>query len=374
MIPKWYPEQRRPAFGAFCRDQALALTRCGLRPAVIASYAVRNPPFRLYRLTYAKEDGIPTFRVYYRRPRLRPLGLLCQLAGIAHATAKLRRQGYRPRVVHAHVYSAAIPALIVGRALRRPVVVSEHYTGFQRGLIGGYDRLLAAFAFQRASLVAPVSADLAGQLRPLAPRGRYLVVPNAVDCSLFCPRPRAGGEGLALVCVAALAAKKGHLYLLEAVAALPEPLRRRVVVDLVGEGEERERLERRAAALGLAGTVRFRGELGRSEVAAAIGGADLLVLPSLFENLPCVLLEAAASGVPFIATAVGGVPELFRAAAVRRCCRLVPAGSAKALTAAIEELAERPRERCADLVKTAQELYSYEAVGRRWQTIYATLA
>ena len=58
--------------------------------------------------------------------------MVCQIAGMLAALARLRREGFRPDVVHAHVYSAGLPALVLGRLSGAAVVVTEHYTGFQR--------------------------------------------------------------------------------------------------------------------------------------------------------------------------------------------------------------------------------------------------
>ena len=118
------------------------------------------------------EDGLRVLRVRYRRPRLRPLALVCQTIGMLAAAAPPAPEGWRPDVVHAHVYSAALPALLIGRAVRVPVVVTEHYTGFGRGLITGSERRLARFAFEHADLIAPVSHELAATLRQVAPRAR----------------------------------------------------------------------------------------------------------------------------------------------------------------------------------------------------------
>ena len=125
-------------------------------------------------------------------------------------------------MVHAHVYSAGLPALLLGRLSRAPVVVTEHYTGFQRGVVTGYERLLARVAFERADLVAPVSEELAGHLREIAPRARMRVMPNVVDTEAFTPSPRETRrrDGARLLTVGALAEKKGHAYLLDALAQL----------------------------------------------------------------------------------------------------------------------------------------------------------
>lgn len=382
VVPKWYPTASQPSFGAFCRDHALALARRN-EVVVLASYAIRNPPFACFALEDRSEDGLRTIRIRYRRPTLRAGGLLFQAAGMLAALARLRREGFRPQIVHAHVYSAGLPALLIGRLYRAPVVVSEHYTGFARGLVGGYERLLARIAFERADLVAPVSADLAGQLRKIAPAARYAVVPNAVDAELFHPArtadrgvpPRTQPGAGSLLAIAALARKKGHLHLLEALALLRErEPARNLRLTLVGGGELAGELRAAARALGLRESVRFLGELDRRGVAEALKAADLLVLPSLYENLPCVLIEALASGLPFVASAVGGIPELLEDELLRSACGLVRPGDPQALAAAISQALARSEEIDRDaLARHARERFGYQAVAERWEAIYGTL-
>jgi glycosyltransferase involved in cell wall biosynthesis len=79
---------------------------------------------------------------------------------------------------------------------------------------------------------------------------------------------------------------------------------------VVGDGEERARLERRAAELGLDGRVRFLGSQPRERVLALFRGAEAAVLSSAWENFPHSVVEALAVGTPVIATAVGGVAEV----------------------------------------------------------------
>jgi glycosyltransferase involved in cell wall biosynthesis len=367
VVPKWYPWPDRPVFGIFCREHARALARSN-EVVVLASDAVRHPPFRAFELTDGVEEGIRTLRLRYRRPALRPAGMALQIVGMAVALRRLRRGGFRPDIVHAHVYAAALPALLLARLCRAPLVVSEHYTGFQRGLVRGSDRLVATLAFRAADLLCPVSEDLGRLLRPLAPRTPIRVVPNVVDTASFRPpaqRPEDGG--FRLLCVAALAEKKGHVHLLEALAGLEEG----VTLDLVGDGELRSGLEEQVRRLGLERRVRFRGILLKEEVAELMRRADALVLPSLYENLPVVLIEAMASGLPSVATSVGGVPELLD----EQSGVLVAPGDSEALAAGVRELRER-RDRLdpAALARRAAMRYGYEVVGERWNEIYAELS
>jgi glycosyltransferase involved in cell wall biosynthesis len=371
VVPKWYPWPDRPMFGVFCREQARAVSGAH-DVVVIASDAVRSPSFAAFELSDSLEEGLRTLRVRYRRPRFRPAAMACQVAGMVAALRKLRKEGWRPDVVHAHVYSAGLPALILGRLSGASVVVSEHYTGFQRGLITGYDRLTARIAFRFADLVAPVSADLARQVRALESHAHVRVVETVVDTDVFHPpvqrRERTPDGSVRLLTVAALTAKKGHAYLLEALPGLR--VQRSLTLDLVGDGELRAELEDLVRRRGLAETVRFHGELPKEEVAEFMRRADLFVLPSLFENLPCVLIEAIASGLPCVATTVGGVPDLLNGAGGLLCQPRDSLALAAAISTALERRSEIDPEA---LASAARGRFGYEAVARTWTEIYGEL-
>ena len=109
---------------------------------------------------------------------------------------------------------------------------------------------------------------------------------------------------------------------------------------VVGDGEERAALQAVAARLDLDHRVRFIG--WRTDVPQLLGCADLFVLPSLEDGLPAVLAEAMASGLPIVASAVGGVPEMIEHEGNGL---LVPAGDADSLAAACDQLIASPRRR-----------------------------
>ena len=371
IVPKWYPWPDRPVFGIFCQEQARALARHH-DVVVLASDATPDPPFRAFTLSDGIEDGLRTLRVRYRRPRLRPLALGFQVAGLLTALTRLRRTGWRPDIVHAHVYSAGLAAIPLARRARVPLVLSEHFTGFERGLVTGRERTLAKIAFRAADLVAPVSHDLGRLLETFGARtDRIAVVPNVVDADTFHPlpdaRPRPSHDPPRLLSVGTLTAKKGHRDLLDALVQLP--LRERhVALQIVGAGDERPALEAQAAAAGL--DVKFLGERPKAEVAALMREADVFVLPSHHENLPTVLIEAQASGLPAVACAVGGVPELIDGASGRLVPARDPAGLSRAIAEALDA---RERFDPVELAERARARYGYEAFAARWSELYARL-
>ena len=135
--------------------------------------------------------------------------------------------------------------------------------------------------------------------------------------------------------------EKGHLCLLEAIAALPESLRPLRLV-LVGDGPAEQVLRERVEVLGLTRLVEFRGKLDEQATLQEIAVADVLVLPSFMEGLPVVLMEAMGIGVPVIASQVAGVPELV---ADDRTGLLVPPGEVQALSKAIARILSDPASR-----------------------------
>ena len=130
---------------------------------------------------------------------------------------------------------------------------------------------------------------------------------------------------------------------------------------LVGDGPERERLERRAHETGLNGRVRFLGSRPRAETVALLAGADAALLSSDWENLPHAAVEALAVGPPVGATAVGGVPEVVRDG---ENGLLVPPGRPHELAAAIARVLDEPglRERLAAAAPASVAALSRERV------------
>ena len=151
--------------------------------------------------------------------------------------------------------------------------------------------------------------------------------------------------------------------LLQAFAALPTDLAARARLYLVGDGPERAMLEARAAALGLPGRAIFLG--ARNDVSEVLMAADAFVMSSKSEGLPMVLLEAMAAGVPCVATAVGGIPDLFG----EDRGLSVPAQDAAALARAMASVASSPelRERLvSNATQNLRRHYALDAIVDRY--------
>ncbi|MGQ9682322.1 MAG: glycosyltransferase [Anaerolineae bacterium] len=223
----------------------------------------------------------------------------------------------------------AVAAAIHGACLRlgKPYgveVLGDPYEAFAPGSVDHPLRVVFRYWFTRqlmrmcreACAVAYVTRSALQRRYP--PRADAFVIDfSDVDLSprAYVGQPRSAPcqEGrVRLVTVGSLAQLyKGTDVLLEAVARCVGS-GRDIELAIVGDGRYRPQLAARAAALGLADRVVFRGRLPPGEaVRAELDRADLFVLPSRSEGLPKALLEAMARGLPCIASAVGGIPELL---------------------------------------------------------------
>jgi glycosyltransferase involved in cell wall biosynthesis len=361
-----YPRPDSPVDGVFVREHALAAAR-GADVRVV--HLTRAPGQRgLFDVERADRDP-PAWRVRYRRFG-RPVSVLAFLLGPLAAWRAFRRAGWEADVIHAHSFLAAVPALLLGAIHRRPVVYTEHWTVFlpeNPGRLSPGMRLLARLALRRADVVLAVSRDLAEKLRRLAPRARLRVVPNAVDERRFwpAPNPPVGRDGARLVTAGLLdTGHKGIDVLLRALARLDEPSLR---LDVFGDGARRRDYEALARELGVEAAVAFRGLVAKDRLAEEMRGADLFVLASRYENNPCVALEALASGLPVVATRVGGLPEVVDDESGLLTAPGDPAGLAEAIQAALARLEDFDR---GAIARRAHERFGREPIARALLAAY----
>lgn len=215
--------------------------------------------------------------------------------------------------------AAATASLLTGRPLVAKLVSDPAYERarryrlfrgtleeFQtaRGLLTSALKRARVLALRRAGTLIAPSEYLGRIARGWGlPENRVVVVPN--------PAPRLDAEPVGgrdgLVFAGRLTRQKALHVALRALAELPD-----AHLLIIGDGPDRERLERLAGELGLDGRVRFAGPLPRDEVIKALASAQAAVLSSDWENFPHAAVEALAVGTPLVATAVGGVPEVVR--------------------------------------------------------------
>jgi glycosyltransferase involved in cell wall biosynthesis len=365
VIPAWYPSETRPQIGTFVREHVRALVRAGHEVTVVARDPAPASDGLIGQFRSRSEDGALVVRFRIRGAQVPVISTLTAEAAMQTALLRLRARGFQPEVVHAHVVSAAALALPVARVLRSPLVVTEHYSGFPRGLMSRRELAIARRTLAAADLVAPVSRNLQSHMEAAGVRARFEVVPNVVDTAVFRPGPRAVGGNTPplLLLVGGLTPVKGIPHAIRAVGALDRP----VELEIVGDGPCRREYEALTRTLGLSDRVRFSGAQSREQVASLMRAADLYVLSSEWENLPTVVLEALSSGLPVVAADVGGVSE-----AVSPGDGLLVAPKPAALADGIERALDARWDR-REIACRAAARFGASAVVARWEKIYAGL-
>ena len=252
---------------------------------------------------------------------------------------------FRPDVVHTHLYVLryALPAL-----LRRPVPLALHTVHNQaEHEADSLNRILQRWAFRRRVIPVAISNQIALSVERLYGMPCKAIIPNCIPVERYGGAPAEGirwreEEGFSrdfvlLASVGRLTAQKDPLTLVQAFAAVSNPKAHLVVL---GEGPLTPAVVELVRSLKLESRVHLLGK--RDDVARCLAGSDLFVMASRYEGNPLAVMEAMASGLPVVGTAVGGVPDLVDSGTHGI---LVPAGEPAALGRAMELLCSNPETR-----------------------------
>jgi glycosyltransferase involved in cell wall biosynthesis len=345
---------------------AMALRRRGWETAVAS---LLDPAAFVEELA---SQGVPVHSLAMRPGHADPRGLV-RLIGFLRV--------FRPQILHSHMFHANMAARVVRLFSPVPVVISTlHSIAESSRETTGVRRRDWAYRITDplADMVTAVSQAVADRHRSsgAARAGKLRVIPNGVDTTRYRPGParresarRELGMGERFVWLAAgrLLWKKDYASLLGAFARQSD-----AVLLIAGEGPEGDRLRCQARELAVDARVRFLG--AREDLPALMNAADGFVLSSVVEGLPMVLLEAAASGVPAVATDAGGVRECV---ADGETGFVVPRSDGDALAAAMSRLASLPagtRARMGEAARArALERFDMDTVAAQWERAYREL-
>jgi len=196
-------------------------------------------------------------------------------------------------------------------------------------------------AYRAARLVVANSRAAATQLQlEGVPAAKIRVIANGVDCDRYQTAPRQRPIRR-IVTVANLREEKGHDTLIAAAGLLAER-HPELEFSFIGDGPRRAALVRQVNLRGMRKRIQFLGE--RDDIPAQLAAADAFVLPSRTEAFPNALLEAMASGLPVVASRVGGIPELITSGVDGV---LVGVDAPHEIASAISDLVERPSQAAA---------------------------
>ncbi len=244
------------------------------------------------------------------------------------------------------LYPDGVVGAWLGGSLGIPVVLTGHGCDVNRDLDTPGVGWQIKNALRKSERITVVSDKLAERVIAAGvPAGKVSVIPNGIDTALFSPVDRVASKrrlGFAdgkkhLLYVGQLVEVKALDVLIRAVGVLQDHFPEPVIAHLVGEGPLEGELRALAVREGVAEAIVFEGQKRHGEVAEWMAAADLLCLPSKREGCPNVVLEALATGIPVVASAVGAIPDLVD----RSSGLLVSQGDSGALAEAIAEALRR---------------------------------
>lgn len=310
-ITPYYPSQGNPVAGCFIAEPLAHLEKIGVRHTVFAA----DPFYRPATITH------PNFPAERTRFFCLPKGVGLPSAGTFLSNHMLDRvrtlhHSHPIDLIHAH---SALPcgyaALLLSKKLEIPFVVTVHgLDASSRRQVGGASgwlcERLSRKVYSDAARVICVSEKVQREVRRIDPGANTIVVYNGVDCEYFRP-PESTADSQVVLAIGNLIDTKGFDCLLRALAMVHHEIPN-ARCRIIGEGPKERHLKRLAHDLGCSDSIEWLGRQGRPKVANFLRSCAVFALPSTYEALGCVYLEAMATGKPVIGCRGQGIDEVIR--------------------------------------------------------------
>lgn len=313
----WYPSKMDHLSGDFVQRHAIAIAT---QIPVVVVFATKDLQRTSGGLIIDKQQmgQLTEIKVYY--PRKKWLDKIWSqwfyMKAIRKVLPEILKEKGVPMLVHLNiVWKAAMWANLLYKKYSWPIFITENSTEYQPSAVlnirhvGPIRQNLTKAIFQRCIRFIPVSNQLAETVNALYGNIPYSVVPNAVNTSLFFPEHHHRKDHFNLLHISTLTWQKNPVGLLRVFDQLLQA-HHDINITIVGPITEllekwMEKWKHRANDIICTGLIPYE------EVAEQLREADLLVLFSRYENLPCVILEAHCAGIPVVSTNVGGISEVI---------------------------------------------------------------
>jgi len=373
-IPRWYPNRTDALNGIFIKRHALAVA---MKHQVAVLYVNADPNLKdtLYEIVESQEDKILTICVYYNNSVL-PIPIYSSVvkffrylvAGKIGAEVIKNKFG-NPDISHIHVLSRTS---LLAKKFNAPTVISEQWSGYlpEDGAYKGFlKKWITKAAINNAKAVSTVSKSLKDAMLSHGLKNNYSIIPNVVDVSLFSVLEKnIEHEKIILLHVSNLDDRAKNVSgMIQAVGEISKS-RSDFEFHIVGDGPDREKLEKVATENNLLNKhVFFLGTKSSAEVAEKMKQSDLFLLFSNYDNMPCVMIEAFASGLPVVGSNMHGIGEHVkegRGFAVK-------AGDVNAFAnATLKAMNELHLFNKQEIRAYATNNFSYEAVSSQFDQVY----
>ena len=368
-ITQWFPTLQQPFNGIFVLEHARAVARIH---SVTLLY-IRGVDPTLKRTIKVTQDtdsaGFTVFELSYRHPRT-PFTTWFRRISAGRQAFKMASDQYgRPDIIHANIWNTADVAVLLGRLAGIPVVLSEHSSSYARKQLTPWQIRKMRFFMNRVDVIMPVCDALGTNIRDYGIHRPMLSVQNVADTEIF--YPASAGEQVSspyreIAVIARLSEEKAVHLAIQAAARLQQ---QGIFFQLhiAGDGPERAHLEHVVVETGISEWVHFHGYLPKPELAKLLRRSSAFLLTSLWESQPVVILEALSCGLPVLAPAIGGIPEII----TPECGLLFQTGIIEDLVSKLSTLIMNlPRYDSQGIHQYAVEHFSPIVVGNRLDGIY----
>ena len=359
----WYPSKAHTTLGNFVQRHAEAVaTRCDVWVLYVASMPQwQGPP----RIEEHCEKNVNTVIVYCKS------GFFAKrkafIKGVYHV---MRSKKIQFDVVHHNVlWPQGWQPRWLQSKFNLPYIVTEHWTGYDPVNAGKRHPLLAwmsKFGSRKAAFLCPVTLDLQHKMIDFGIHGNYRVVPNVVDTGVF-SLANPNNNQVRFLHVSSLVDGHKNISGILRVWKKISDRNRDVHLTLGGDGPA-EYWKQYGESLGIrADSIDFFGETTWEGVAQKMESSHALLLFSNYENLPCVIVEALACGLPVISTRVGGISEHIS----DERGILVDRGDEAGLERALETMAVKIQDYDKTALRNyAVERFSNDAVAAAFEELY----
>jgi glycogen synthase len=309
-VPAWYPDrynERSGVSGTFCREHARAAALYD--DVAVLSFTSRPQRWPTLRCEQVEDAGVPTFYASYGCSPIPKTTFPFFRLQLRRALQRVMEEWGRPDVIHTQD-SYAYYVMKATQHLSIPCVMSQHWTGFLRGVVTNSAIRRFKWAFSRAVRVMPANKFALRDYEKYGLQAPMTWLPNTVNTSLFRP-PSEGGREPWLLHASGFTPQKRFPDIVRGFAQL---LRKRpdAVLQVAGHGPNRADMEALASRELPRGSFHFHGFALKEELAELMRRSSGFILPSDAENLPCVLMEAMACACPVLTTRVGGITALVQ--------------------------------------------------------------
>lgn len=310
-LSSWYPTRVQPTNGDFVVRHAHAVSTFCKTSVIHVAYDENLTTYM--QLHQNNSSTVSEYIYYFRLPRLvKWLKPFWFLLVYRNAFCSYISKFGKPQVVHVNVmFPIVLVAFLCKLLYGIPYVITEHWTGYLASApqsLGRMKKWYVRFFSRANSRIMPVSNDLQRALQMHGITGEYSVIQNVVDTSIFYPSKQKDTSQIKILHVSHLRDEHKNISGILRVCAQVFASNPNVVLQIVSENSP-SYMHEYIHELGIQNNVQFLGYKNRQELAQVLREASYLLLFSNYENFPCVIVEALASGIPVVSSNVGGISE-----------------------------------------------------------------